>query len=284
VQARDATSVYVTRVDGILEEVLVRPGDQVAKGQLLAQLRNIDIDIAIADLEGQRDVYEAQLAGLKQISFNDRRASAQIEQVSEGLKTVKEQLAQREIDRQKLRLVAPQAGTVLPPPLMEKKSDEGTHLAAWSGTPFDRENLGATLMASTKLCQIGDPSRLEARLVIDQGDIDLVEAGQRVEIILAQSADYVYVSHIERKASDVLKISPRHLSSLHGGDLPTQMSPDGVPRPLTPVYEALAPLPEEDPHGLLRIGLVGRAKISTPPRTLWDRLVRYASRTFNFEL
>ena len=37
-------------------------------------------------------------------------------------------------------------------------------------------------------------------------------------------------------------------------------------------------------HPLLRIGLVGKAKISTPPRTLWARLVRYLSHTFNFEL
>jgi hypothetical protein len=27
----------------------------------------------------------------------------------------------------------------------------------------------------------------------------------------------------------------------------------------------------------MRIGLVGKAKISTPPRTLWARLVRYLS-------
>jgi hypothetical protein len=62
------------------------------------------------------------------------------------------------------------------------------------------------------------------------------------------------------------------------------MDPSGVPRPLSPVFEAVVPLPESDPHGLLRIGLVGRAKITTAPRTLWERLVRYASRTFNFEL
>jgi hypothetical protein len=62
------------------------------------------------------------------------------------------------------------------------------------------------------------------------------------------------------------------------------MGPDGVARPLSPVFDALVPLPEDDPHGLLRIGLVGRAKITTEPRTLWDRLKRYALRTFNFEL
>jgi putative peptide zinc metalloprotease protein len=183
-----------------------------------------------------------------------------------------------------LRLVAPRAGTVLPPPLEEERPSVGGQLPTWSGSPFDRENIGATLTEGTKLCQIGDPNRLEARLVIDQGDIEFVAEGQRVEIMLAQSAEYVYVSTVERVSSEDLKISPTHLSSLNGGALPTQMGPGGVPRPLSPVFEAVVPLPEEDPHGLLRIGLVGQAKISTRPRTLLDRLVRYASRTFNFEL
>jgi putative peptide zinc metalloprotease protein len=249
----------------------------------LARLRNIDIDLQIAELEGQRKVYEAQLAGLMRTSLNDRRAGDQVERVTESLESVKQQLAQLELDRKKLRLEAPIAGTVLPAPLVDKQPDAEAKLATWSGSPFDRENLGATLERSTRLCQIGDPKRLEARLVIDQGDIDLVEEGQSVEILLAQSAERTYKSTIERKATDAVKASPSHLSSLHGGSLPTQMGPDGVPRPLSPVFEARAPLPEADADNL-RIGLVGQAKISVRPRTLLFRLYRYFSRTFNFEL
>jgi hypothetical protein len=114
--------------------------------------------------------------------------------------------------------------------------------------------------------------------------VEFVAEGQRVEIMLAQSAEYVYVSRIEQVASEDLPVTPTHLSSLHGGPLPTQMSANGVPRPLSPVFEAIVPLPQEDRHGLLRLGLVGRAKIYTPPRTLLDRLYRYILRTFNFEL
>ncbi len=282
VQARDAKSVYAL-VDGILDEVLVRPGDQVEKGQLLAQLRNIDIDLSIAQREGEQKVYEAELAGLKRASYTDPSAAEQIEQVTEALQSVKQQLAQLLGDREKLRLVAPIAGTVLPAPLEEKQPDAGAQLARWSGSPFDRENKGATLVESTKLCQIGDPRRLEARLVIDQGDVDLVEEGQAVEIMLAQLAERTYESTIESKASENLKATPPHLSSLHGGPLPTQMGPDGTPRPLNPVYDALAPLPDDE-QGLLRIGLVGQAKISVRPRTILFRLYRYFSRTFNFEL
>jgi putative peptide zinc metalloprotease protein len=283
IQARGASSVYVF-VEGTLDEVFVRPGAKVEKGDPIAQLSNIDIDVSIAKLMGERDSYEAQLAGLQRVSLEDPGAADSIEPVTKALLSVKDQLSNTEDDRNKLRLVAPRAGTVLPPPLVEKQGGESGQLTPWSGTPFDRENIGATLMAGTKLCQIGDPNRLEARLLIDQNDDWFVWPGQEVEIMLDQSAEYVYVSKIVQRGSKTVTETPTHLSSLQGGPLPTQMGRDGVPRPLSPVFDALVPLPEEDPHGLLRIGLVGRAKIHVKPRTLWDRLYRYAARTFNFEL
>jgi putative peptide zinc metalloprotease protein len=283
VQARGAAIVYA-EVDGVLDKVYVRPGDQVAEGQLLAQMRNIDVDLAIADLTGKRDASEAQLEGLELVSLEDRRASADVDPIKKALASIEEQLKQRELDRKRLQLVAPRAGTVLPPPLVEKHGDDSIQLPTWSGSPLDRENIGTTLVTGTKLCQIGDPQKLEARMVIDQGDVELVTAGQPVEIMLAQSTDCVYVSKVEEVDSQDLKVSPAHLSSLHGGELPTQMDASGTPRPLKPIFEAVAPLPEQGTHGMLRIGLVGKAKIRVAPRTLWFRIVRYLSHTFNFEL
>ncbi|HVT28848.1 MAG TPA: hypothetical protein VHE81_12610, partial [Lacipirellulaceae bacterium] len=224
--------------------------------------------------------------GLTRVSLADSEASAQIDPIRNALASTENQLRDREEDRDKLRLVAPRDGTVLPPLLVEKQSDENLHLAKWSGSPLDRENIGAHLMKGTKFCQIGDPNRMEARLYLDQGDVELLKnkVDWPVEIMLNQTADVVYVSTIESVSNDSIKISPTHLSSLHGGDLPTKMDASGVPRPLSTVYEAIVPLPESDPYHRLRIGLVGRAKITTPPRTIWSRLVRYLSKTFNFDL
>jgi putative peptide zinc metalloprotease protein len=204
--------------------------------------------------------------------------------VTEALTSVKEQLAQRKLDREKLRLVAPQAGTVLPPTRVPDQSTPDGGLPVWSGSPFDRENLGATLRTGTKFCQIGDPKRLEARLVIDQADVELVAPGERAAVMLNQSAGYVYVSYIDKVSTEDLKITPARLSSQHGGPLPSKPDASGQARPLSPVYEAVVPLPESDPSGLLRLGLVGRAKITTAPRTLAERLYRYFSRTFNFKM
>jgi putative peptide zinc metalloprotease protein len=281
VQARGAASVYVDQ-PGILEEVFVKPGDVVEQGQPLAQLSDFSLEVTIAEREGQRDSYVEQLKSLQSLSFEERDLESRISEARAGLKDAEEQLKNSEGDRAKLRLVAPRAGTVLPPTLVANQTADG-QLPTWSGSPLDEENLGATLMTGNKLCEVGDPRWLEARLVIDQGDVDLVQRGQKVEVMLAQSADFVYVSEIERIEEKNLKVSPVHLSSLSGGELPTKMDDSGVARPMGQVFEALVPLPE-DQYELMRIGLVGKAKITTAPRTLGERLYRYLSRTFNFEL
>jgi putative peptide zinc metalloprotease protein len=281
VQARNAAPVYVEQ-SGILEQVFIQPGDRVTEGQPLAQLRDLALDVSIAERTGQRDSYRAQLVALRRLSHEQGDGGSQIAETAAGLKSAEEQLSQSQDDRAKLRLLAPKGGTVLPPTLVPNQTADG-QLPTWSGSPLKPENIGATLMMGTKFCEIGDPRWLEARLVIDQGDVELIAPGQKVEVMLHQSADYVYVSQIEKVATKDLKSSPVHLSSLHGGELPTKMDESGVARPIGLVFEVTVPLPEDE-HGLMRVGLVGRAKITTAPRTLGSRLYRYLSRTFNFEL
>ena len=106
VQARNAATVYVTR-EGILDSVPVRPGDQVKEGDLLAQLHNIDIDIAIAELTGQRDVYSIQLEGLQRVSFADRHAARRSIRFAKLLASTKKQLASREERSRLLRTSRP---------------------------------------------------------------------------------------------------------------------------------------------------------------------------------
>ena len=100
------------------------------------------------------------------------------------------------------------AGTIIPPtPKREPVSEQRVNLASWSGTPLEKENLGATLSPEDQhnlLCLIGDPSAWDAVLVIDQRDLDLVVPGQEVRLMFEESADYVFVSKIEDIADAVL--------------------------------------------------------------------------------
>lgn len=284
VQARDAEPVYVDVPNGgALAEVNVQAGDRVRKGQPLARLRNVDLELEIAKLVGQQKQYEAQLENLRREVLRDPRSSSQIPEIEKALKTVADQLVQKGRDQERLRLVAPVNGTVLPPPITTEREDPEGQLPFWSGTPLDPPNSGAYLKESVMFCQIGDPRKLEAVLVIDQGDIDFVHKGQKVDVKLDSLPHDTLHSRIAEIAHAELKATPQRLSTKTGGDLATKTDPNSnVEQPQSTSYQARAPL--DDPDDLLRLGLRGRGKIHADWLPLAARLWRLLTNTFNFKL
>lgn len=282
---RGAASVYV-EVEGVLSELLVEPGQQVEAGQLLAKLENIDLEIDVARLHGEQDAALAQLESLKHVQFRDERASLQMDLTRKQYESITEQLEQKTKDMQRLELRAPIAGTIIPPPKHRESSvDERLQLASWSGTPLQKKNLGATLQPDGQrdlFCQVGDPDRWDAVLVLNQRDLDWVHGGEEVRLMFEESPYHVFVSKIQRIASDELEAVSPQLASTSGGPVPAQADPDGVVRPLDTSYQADVPL--DNSLGLMRNGLTGQARIKTAPRTLAKRLYRYLSRTFSFDL
>lgn len=290
IQARDARPVYVSVPEGgRLEEVFVEPGDQVTQGQLLARLVNRDIDLEIEQLKGRQAEYQVRLEGLRRLRITDRQASAEIPALEESLKTIDEELEEKKVDRQRLNLTAPRAGTVLPPTLIPDVDTEDERLASWSGTPLDPENLGAHLEQRTFFCQIGNPRELEAILVIDQTDKPFVEkmtrAGERpkVEIKLDELPHNTFTSYVSEIAIQPMTVAPKKLSTKSGGDMATISDPEsGIERPQSVSFQARAPL--DDPDNLLKIGLRGRAKIHTEWIPIGTRIWRFITHTFNFRL
>jgi putative peptide zinc metalloprotease protein len=178
-----------------------------------------------------------------------------------------------------LTLVAPIAGTVLPPhrKLPAQKSGD---LGPWSGTPIDPENLGSFLETGTQYCLIGDPGRLEAVLVIDQSDVEFIRPGQPVEIQMKQLPGTILRGAVGEVAQIDLKVTPPELLPL--GIIPTQADEQGVPRPVGAVYQARVSFNAEGRQ--LLAGETGEAKIFAEPRSLARRLARVISRTMRFEL
>jgi len=131
----------------------------------------------------------------------------------------------------------------------------------------------------TLLCQIGDPARLEASVVLDQRDVEFVRAGQEVRVQLDQSPDRILSGTIIEIAEIDLKVTPAEL--LPEGTVATRQDESGVPRPVSTMYQARVSLWGAESSVL--IGQAGRAKIDTAPLSLARRLSRYLSHTFRFE-
>ena len=281
VRAHDADHVYVD-VPGTLEEILVKPGQKVDKGQTLAKLESIEVDMDLARLQGEKNQYAIQLATLERSRFENPAEGLEIRQIKESLFAAEDQIKHKKLDRQRLELRAAEAGTVLPPPWREKKPAAKGQLPSWSGTPLQERNLGTPLEEGDVFCLVGDPNKMEAVLYIDQGDIDFIKKGQRVEIKLEQLPFEVYQGTIEEIAPSESKVSPKQLSTKAGGDLATTTDESGVEKPMSASYQARVLI--DDPDDLIRLGLRGRAKIHTTWQTLGQRIWRGLNQLLNFKL
>lgn len=285
IQPRDADTVYVPPEGGKLEEVPehVQPGRPVAKGTVLARLRNLDLDLQVARLQGERQRTATTLANVEQwLRYTQPGGNAQIDQLREVLKTLDQQLAEKQRDRQQLELRAPSDGVVFPPPWRSREKPLRGQLAGWSGIALLPQNRGAFLEGGTPFCLIGNPRQMKAMLVIDQADFQFVAPGQPVEIKLDQLPFDTFEGTIEHIAEQAMEASPVRLAAKAGGELPTKTDRAGIERPMSTSFQASVYL--DDPEQVLRVGLRGHAKIHVAPQTLGQRLWRWAIHTFNFKL
>ena len=281
IQARDAASIYA-EVPGRLASIDVSAGRTVEKGTQLCQLQNLDLEQEIEKYSMQEKQYQSKLDTLNRQGLANPRAQDEKPATQEALKAIQQQLQKKEADYRRLRLTAPVDGVVLPPPLKARRDDPDGQLPVWSGNPLEKENLGAYLLEGEMFCQIGDPRKLEAVVIIDQADMNLVRPDQPVDIKIFELPHDTFTSKIAEIAESELKISPQRLSNKAGGELPTKTDPHGIERPVSTSYQARVPL--DDQTGLMCLGLRGTARIHTDWIPLGTRFYRFLSHTFNFKL
>ena len=125
---------------------------------------------------------------------------------------------------------------------------------------------------------------LEASLIIDQADVELVRQNDKVRILLDANTHRAFDTTIEGIATHEIKFVQPTMSSHGGGRIDTRSDQStGMQIPLSASYQANAPLPAE--AGVdWQVGVQGQARIYTGWKTIAWRLGRYLSRTFHFEL
>ncbi len=192
-----------------------------------------------------------------------------------------QQKTQEEIDR--LVVVAKRDGIVLPPPEKQAQSAGDGRLPGWTGSPLSEHNRGALLTAEDLICELGSPDELEAVLIVDQGDVQLVDVGQHVDLKLESNRIETISGKIFEKSQSEIRQTSSALALQTGGDLQTEIDPEtGQSRPRSVSYQARVPL--DDAPVTLRPGYRGSAKVHVAPMSLGQRLWRFVAKTFNFEL
>jgi len=280
-EPRGAETVYVP-VAGTLEEQLVRPGVTVRRGDVLARLSNIDLDLQIAELAGKVEQYKARVRSLDLERFTDPAAALEIATAEQVLSTAEETLAAKEQQRRELVLVAPRDGVVLPAARVKPQPDPGGKLPAWSGDALDPRNLGGTLVEGTILCLVGDPAEFDASLVVDQSEVEFVHRGQPVALRLNALAWQTFTGTVAEIAETHIETGSERLSVKAGGAVPTETDASGREVPISTSYEAKMTV--DDAEGVLTAGMRGTARIEVGRRTVGEWLLRVLWKTFNFRM
>ncbi|QGJ71417.1 HlyD family efflux transporter periplasmic adaptor subunit [Planctomycetales bacterium 10988] len=279
-EPRDEQPVYI-RTRGTLEQLHVRPGDQVSEGTTLASLHNPLLETEVSELTQQVNRQQTFVENLHGQRFADPRVAHRIPAAMESLQDLQSRLAKKQKDLERLILKAPSAGVILPPENIHKQGNEDDKsLGVWSGVPLAENNLGATFDAGSLFCLLGEPGSVSALLLVDQQEIEFIRAKQMVEIYLDGWPGRVFRGRVESISEVDLETIPKQLSNKSGGNLATHTDRHGRERPLETLYQVRVPLQSKEAS--LCPGQRGRAKIIVPPQTLAQQTSRWLARTFHF--
>jgi putative peptide zinc metalloprotease protein len=253
--------VIYAAVPGRLVTLNVRDGDWVKKDAVIATLSNPEKMRERASLQEQ---HEANLVKSLWFGSSPSRES-------------------RALERQHFQLAHDLE------PAIEKVSDQIESLTLRAhrdgqvmGVPHP-ETIGQWVKPGKPFCEIGDPHKLEAHLLLDQADVDLVVAGRRAWVKIYGDSEVTWRGRVSEIARRNREDVPAELSNNAGGEIATKQDPKtGQVTPISAVYEAVIPI--DNPNFALAPGQRGFAKIDggTAPLGWW--LWRLAAQTFHFTL
>ncbi|MGH9682014.1 MAG: efflux RND transporter periplasmic adaptor subunit [Candidatus Acidiferrales bacterium] len=224
-------------VPGVVKQVLVREGDEVRQGQILAVLENPPLKADAAVGTEQFAIAQSQLRAAEA----SRDSAAMATAGGEAAKLEDDVREQREKMNQ-LNIRSPIAGTV--------------------ATPELAETVGSNLDEGQTFCHISARSEMRARILVRDWEMQDVVRGAKVALKIAPYPMRTYSGRVDQILPAAAIDQP--VSN------PTKLTRYG--QELTNYIAIIADVPNAD--GSLREGMTGTAKIFGPPRPLafqWGR-------------
>ena len=264
---------------GFLESQSARAGEKVEAGAPLIRLANPEIDLRVTEADVQLKAAQSE--------YDAYLLSGQVElaEVSlEKLNSARKHLALLKEQQSRLNIVAPASGTIVAPPRHPAPTIEQIRerLPQWSGTPLNERNVGSFLDAQTHVSSIAPSDRMQAVLVMDQTEREVLTLQRPVRIKFEGLPTMVWDGTIADISHRHLEYAPTGLSNQVQGPLVTVPDEQGRQKLSSVTYQAIVPL-EGDPR-LLRSGMRGTARVHLFDRSLGQWLWRYLQKMFQFRL
>lgn len=208
---------------GIVEEVLVREGERVAAGQLLARLRNEALATRLTATASELRIAERQALAAE--AAGDPATAAALRLRADQLRVALE-VQRREAESLLVR--APAAGVVL--------------------TPRFEERVGSYHEAGEPVAWIGGEDSAEVRLQVPEQDVALVAPNQRVRLRTSARPDVRFDGVVKAVAPLADRTDGRPRFTV----LATFANPDGVLRPGMTARARVLTRPHSIGHMILR--------------------------------
>jgi len=259
-QAARPGMIYA-EVPGRLVTLNARDGDWVKKGAMIASLSNLDKQRERTSLQEQQNASTVKSMWYGSSDERENRAlSRQHFQMAEDLTPAISKLAEQIAS---LTLFADRDGQVM-------------------GLPHP-ETVGQWVKPGKPFCEVGDPRKLEAHMILDQGDVDLVRVDRRVWLKVHGDSEITWKGRVGEIAKRNREDIPAELSNTAGGEIAAKQDPkSGQIKPISAVYTVIIPV--DNPDLVLQPGQRGFAKIDGGTHTLGWWLWRLLTKTFHFTL
>lgn len=279
VRPNGAKSIYVKH-PGILRVSNIKPGQHVDKDQIVGELEDLEAETRLLQLKGRNSALQREIDMLSQLESSDANRVQQLSSRIAELQANENQLVAEQRIVDSLKLKAPITGIVLPPQQMKQPNPDTAQLETWSGSPLEEYNERALLERDTEFCRIGVPGQFEAVLEIDQSNIDLVDSGNKVKLVLDEYQSMTLRSEITDVAISDTAYVASELAQESGGAMATRVDAMGRKSSMFTSYQAIVPIETGDLQ--LLSGFRGQARIRVGSRPLGQQLLRYLRSVFNF--
>lgn len=278
VEINDAHYVYA-QAPGVLDEC-ASEGEVVRRGDLIARLHNYELSQDALKLDGEVRQLSRRLESLRLQTANDPNLLTHIPTLETLLTEQHRRLDALKEDLQRLVIIAPAAGTIIPAPQRPRRPSTDV-LPDWSGTPLDPSNRTCHIETGDLLCLVGDPKQFQALLLVDQSDINLVQAGQDVTIRLDLLPHADLTGRVIEIARGEFKDRSHPSDHVHGRH-PIPKTNPGLLQSFSTTYFVRVELESQ-----LRVavhGCRGMGKIEIGHTTLGGLFARHLGRVFRFRL
>jgi multidrug resistance efflux pump len=259
----DAVNLYCDQTTRLVA-IRVKNGQCVDQGDLLLEMRDPEIDLAISQANQQRRQLEIDIQKHRVMLNADQTLLLQRQ-----LDLLNEEIARLSDRKQQLNIFAPTSGTVIESEPRPASAANDARLPKWDGSPLSPMNLGCQVNQGTLLLSIATRPVFRGVLRIDQLDIHSIQVGQTVRIKL----DHLPFESFDGRVEQIFRAT--------GGESVAMAGKQPVDPDQLPPFQAIVSLTGLPDHCLS--GMNGRAKVNIAPQTAAGWLWKHVKSIFNFQ-